>query len=103
MGELDAAGVEHEPRRLRIEGIRAELRVAQHRMSQVGEVGPNLVGASGKELPRLLAHLSLPTDFPVTAPARSPPIITPDESQIDPVVEAWDGIDDPGGGGLQPA
>ncbi len=48
---------------------------------------------SDKELPRLLANLGLPADFPVIALPRSPPPLIEDESQLDPSVDAWDGID----------
>ncbi len=47
-----------------------------------------------KELPRLLTHLGLPTDFPIIAPPRSPPTTTDEDSQLDPIVDAFDGIDE---------
>ncbi len=47
-----------------------------------------------KELPRLLSHLGLPTDFPIIAPSRSPPLPTGEDSQIDPILDKWDGIDE---------
>lgn len=39
-------------------------------------------------------HKGLPTDFPITAPPRSPPLPADDDSQLDPIVEAFDGIDE---------
>lgn len=43
-----------------------------------------------RELERLLAHLELPTAFPVTKPARSPPLpFAPAECQLDVAVERW--------------
>ncbi len=47
-----------------------------------------------KELPRLLSHLGLPTDFPIIAPPRSPPLATGEDSQVDPSLDKWDGIDE---------
>ncbi|MBI4679063.1 MAG: transposase, partial [Elusimicrobia bacterium] len=46
------------------------------------------------DLERLLRGLELPADFPKTAPARSPPRATAEETQVDPRAEAWDGIDE---------
>ena len=49
-----------------------------------------------RELDRLLAHLGLHTDFPKAKPARSPPRDWGGkDSQVDPVVEAWEGRDVP--------
>jgi hypothetical protein len=44
---------------------------------------------------RILRHLGLPTDFPVTRPARAPPPrdLEVDLCQVDPRVEAFQGID----------
>ncbi len=48
------------------------------------------------ELVRLLAHLGLPTEFPKTKPARSPPLpYGGEDSQIDPAVDACDGAEQP--------
>ena len=46
------------------------------------------------ELERLLRGLGLPVSFPRTAPARSPPRAADDGAQVDPMVDAWDGIDE---------
>jgi hypothetical protein len=46
------------------------------------------------ELERLLKHLGLPTEWPRTKPARAPPGAGMD-SQINPMVERWEGIDSP--------
>ena len=46
------------------------------------------------ELDRILAHLGLEEDFPKTKPARSPPRWCGEDSQVDPGVEAWEGIDE---------
>ncbi len=62
------------------------------------EMRPIAAVTSDKELPRLLENLGLPTDFPIITPPRSPPPIIDDESQLDPIVDAFDGIDEPGGG-----
>ena len=49
-----------------------------------------------RELARLLAHLGLPTEFPKTKPARSPPShCGAEDSQIDPAIDACDGRDQP--------
>lgn len=48
------------------------------------------------ELTRLLKHLGLPAEFPITKPPRSPPRITiGEDSQINPLAEAFCGIDEP--------
>ena len=44
------------------------------------------------ELERLLRNQGIPTAFPKTAPARSPPRSTDDGTQVDPRVELWEGI-----------
>ena len=46
-----------------------------------------------QELERLLAHLGLPTEFPKNKPARAPPLPFGEDSQVDPAVERWHGID----------
>ena len=62
------------------------------------EMEPVAAIVSGRELVRLLAHLGLPTGFPITKPARSPPLpFRGKESQIDPSVDAFDGIDEDSG------
>ena len=47
-----------------------------------------------RELERLLTNLGLPADFPKTQPARGPPVHRGEESQLDPVAEAWEGSDE---------
>ena len=46
------------------------------------------------ELVRLMEHLGLEEDFPRTTPARSPPGMGGEDSQVDPAVEAWEGKDE---------
>ena len=47
------------------------------------------------ELARLMEHLSLEVDFPRTKRARSPPSEAGgEESQLDPTMDAWDGVDE---------
>ena len=46
-----------------------------------------------KQLVRLLAHLGLPTDFPRLAPARSPPALGGEDSQVDPREDSYEGVD----------
>ena len=47
------------------------------------------------ELARLMEHLSLEVDFPRTKPARAPPSAAGlEESQLDPAMDAWDGVDE---------
>lgn len=59
------------------------------------EMAPVAVITDDHELHRLLANLGLPTEFPKTKPARSPPLpYCGEDSQIDPAVEAWEGKDD---------
>ncbi len=56
---------------------------------------PVAASVADEELVRLLRHLDLPTEFPKTKPARSPPLpFHGEESQIDPSAEAWRGIDE---------
>ncbi|MBI5882603.1 MAG: transposase, partial [Elusimicrobia bacterium] len=59
-----------------------------------GQMRPVAVITDDRELDRILAHLSLPRDFPKTAPARSPPRATAEETQVDPRVELWEGVDE---------
>ena len=57
---------------------------------------------SDRELVGLLTHLNLPTQFPRTKRARSPPIsLHGEDSQIDPSVDTWEGIDEDGATGLR--
>ncbi len=58
------------------------------------EMEPVAAIVADAQLIRLLAHLRLPTEFPKTKPARSPPLPLCDESQIDPSVDAAEGIDE---------
>lgn len=63
------------------------------------EMVPIAIITEDRELTRLLAHLGLPTEFPKTKPARSPP--SPyggEDSQIDPATLACDGRDQPPAG-----
>lgn len=46
------------------------------------------------ELERILAHLGVEADFPKTKAARSPPRMWGEDTQVDPAVEAWEGIDE---------
>ena len=46
-----------------------------------------------KELMRVLTHLGLPADFPILAPARSPPGVNREGSQADPNEALYEGID----------
>ncbi|MBI5245350.1 MAG: hypothetical protein HY922_16930 [Elusimicrobia bacterium] len=57
------------------------------------------------ELHRLLTHLNLPAELPMTAPARSrpPPVLDPDECQINPLADLFEGIDPIPGDDLSPA
>ncbi len=69
-----------------------------------GEMRPISCITSDEELSRLLVHLGLPTDFPVIAPSRSPPLPIDEDSQLDPQVDAWMGIDElPDAGEFLPA
>ena len=62
------------------------------------EMVPIAAIVSGGELKRLLSHLGLSVEFPKTKPARSPPLpFRGTESQIDPSVDAWEGIDEDSG------
>lgn len=48
------------------------------------------------ELVRLLSNLQIPTEFPKTKPARAPPALSMGaDSQINPIADAFDGIDQP--------
>ena len=48
------------------------------------------------ELTRLLKHLGLPHEFPITKPPRSPPQTSiGEDSQINPLADAFCGIDEP--------
>ncbi len=48
-----------------------------------------------EELVRLLTHLGISVEFPKTKPARSPPLpFCGEESQIDPSLDAFDGVDE---------
>ena len=58
------------------------------------EMRPIAVITDDRELDLILAHLSLPRDFPKTALARSPPRATAEETQVDPRVELWEGVDE---------
>lgn len=56
------------------------------------------------ELTRLLDHLGLGADFPMNKPARSPPLPwAAQDSQVDPGVDRWDGVDPHGSGDCTPA
>jgi len=58
------------------------------------EMDPVACITEDRELSRILAHLGLPAEFPITKPARAPPPpFDPDHCQIDPDVDRWDGID----------
>jgi hypothetical protein len=46
-----------------------------------------------RQLARLLARLGLPTDFPKLAPARSPPGLAGEDSQVDPGEDSHEGGD----------
>ena len=48
-----------------------------------------------RELERLLRHLGLPAELPRTKPARAPPLLALEDCQIDPSVDAREGIDEP--------
>lgn len=48
-----------------------------------------------REIERLLRHLGLPAELPRTRPARAPPPTPSEDCQLDPRVEAWQGIDEP--------
>jgi hypothetical protein len=64
-----------------------------------GRLRPVAAILSDAALLRILRHLGLPTDLPVTRPARPPPSAPPsardDLCQVDPRVDAFDGIDPP--------
>ncbi|MBI4677509.1 MAG: hypothetical protein HY748_08000 [Elusimicrobia bacterium] len=53
-----------------------------------------VVQAKGMGFDLKLGHVGLPTRFPKTKPARSPPAFSGDECQVDPGVDAWGGIDE---------
>ena len=84
-------------------------------LSRIFEINPLLCPSCGeemkciafvtddRELPRLLTYLGLPTDFPIIAPSRSPPIPSGEDSQVDPSLDKWDGIDELPGVGPLPA
>lgn len=61
-----------------------------------GELAPVAAITNDVELSRLLAHLSLPVEFPKTAPARSRPPPDPfgEDCQINPLADLYLGIDD---------
>lgn len=59
-----------------------------------GQMRPVAVITQDCELERLLRNQGIPTAFPKTAPARSPPQRSDEETQVDPRVETWDGIDE---------
>jgi hypothetical protein len=75
-------------------------------LRRVFEIDPILCAACGvemipvaairdvEELDRLLNYLGLPTEWPKTKPARAPPTAGMG-SQINPMVEQWEGIDPP--------
>ena len=47
------------------------------------------------ELVRLMDYLGVENDFPRTQPARAPPVeARGEDSQLDPVVEVWEGRDE---------
>ncbi len=59
------------------------------------EMVPVAAIVAGEELVRLLRHLELPVDSPKTKPARSTPLpFRGEESQIDPLLDAFDGVDE---------
>jgi len=58
------------------------------------EMEPLAAIVADAELVRFLSHLGLPTEFPKIKPARSPPLPLREESQIDPSVDAAEGIDE---------
>ncbi len=59
------------------------------------EMVPVAAVVNDEELVRLLRNLGLPVEFPKTKPARSPPIpFRGEESQIDPSLDAFDGVDE---------
>ncbi|MBI5211631.1 MAG: hypothetical protein HY927_16805 [Elusimicrobia bacterium] len=58
------------------------------------EMRPVAVITDDCELRRLLEHLRLPMDFPRMAPARAPPAAMDEETQVDPRVELWEGVDE---------
>lgn len=59
-----------------------------------GTMRPIAVITDDKELTRLLVYMGLEGDFPVTTPARSPPMYRGDEeTQLDPATDKWDGVD----------
>jgi hypothetical protein len=61
-----------------------------------GRLEPVAAILADRELERLLAHLGLPTAFPITKPARSPPLpFAPAECQLDVAVESWHDRDEP--------
>lgn len=55
-----------------------------------GELSPVAAILEDRELCRLLTHLGLPTTFPITQPARAPPLpFGSHDCQIDADVDAW--------------
>jgi hypothetical protein len=61
-----------------------------------GRLRPVAAILSDAALLRILRHLGLPTDLPVTRPARAPPSARGDDlCQVNPRVDAFDGIDPP--------
>ena len=59
------------------------------------EMVPVAAIVANEELVRLLTHLGIPVEFPKTKLARSPPLpFRGEESQIDPSLDAFDGVDE---------
>jgi len=76
-------------------------------LRRVFEVDPILCRACGlqiqavaaivddRQIERLLTHLGLPTELPKTKTARAPPFpIFLEDSQLDPRVKQWEGVDE---------
>ena len=58
-----------------------------------GRMEPVAAILQARSLVRVLAHLGLSTDFPKLAPARSPPRLLSEESQVDPKESLFPSID----------